>query len=178
MLAPCPKTTEPQDVKSIMVLEHTIDAIRTGNGKWKNKTDCLVNHFNQILMQTQATLQIVDFDKFDSALYDYTFLNVLSSTMTRVTIPQAGANQVAFRTNARYVAVEMTVNPRRRYTVVGLPGNGLLPDADTKSVLFRLPHGPDGGTLHDAIHLRGEILANEVIREKKLRVTKLFLSGS
>ena len=32
MLAPCPKNTDPQDMKS-MVLEHALDAIRTGNGK-------------------------------------------------------------------------------------------------------------------------------------------------
>ena len=38
MLAPCPRQTDPKDVKS-MVLEHAIESIRTTGGKWKNKTD-------------------------------------------------------------------------------------------------------------------------------------------
>ncbi|KAI2508401.1 hypothetical protein MHU86_6075 [Fragilaria crotonensis] len=149
VLAPCPKTTDPQDVKS-MVLEHAIESIRTGNGKWKNKTDCLVNHFNQVLILTQATLHIEDFNMFESALFDYTFLSVQSATHTRVAIPQPGANQAVFRRDARYVAAEMTINPRQRYSAIGQQGNNLLPDVDTKTVVFRLPQGPNA-SLHDAI---------------------------
>ena len=150
VLAPCPKTTEPQDVKS-MVLEHAIESIRTGNGKWKNKTDCLVNHFNQVLILTQqATLYIDDFNVFESDLFEYTYLSVQSSTHTRVAIPQPGANQANFRRDARYVSAEMSINPRRKYAVLGQPGNNLLPDVDTKTVLFRLPQGPNA-SLHDAI---------------------------
>jgi hypothetical protein len=133
-----------------MVLEHAIDSIRSGNGKWKNKTDCLVNHFNQVLILTSATLHIEDLNLFESALFEYTFLNVQSTTHTRVVIPQPGANQVNFRASARYVATEMTIDPRRRYSVIGQAGNHLLPGADTKIVLFRLPQGPNA-SIHDAI---------------------------
>jgi hypothetical protein len=151
MLAPCPKTTDPQDVRSI-VLEHAIESIRSGNGKWKNKTDCLVNHFNQTLILTSATLAIDDFTKYESVLFEYTFLNVQNSTHRAINIPQPGANEANFRTTVRYVAAEMTIDPRRRYAIPGQPGNQLLPGADTKVVLFRLPQGPNA-SLHDAITL-------------------------
>ena len=150
MLAPCPKTTDPQDVKS-MALEHAIESIRTNNnGRWKNKTDCLVNHFNQALALTTATLQIEDFNSFESMLFEYTFLSVQSSSNTRVVIPQPGANQAIFWRDARYVACEMTIDPRRRYAIAGQPGNHHLPDVNTKVVAFRLPQGPNA-TLHEGV---------------------------
>ena len=75
MLAPaCSSTTDPQDVKSL-VLEHAIESIRSGNGKWKTKVDCLVNHFNQILILTSATLALEDFNNCESGLYGYVFLS-------------------------------------------------------------------------------------------------------
>ena len=55
---------------------------------------------------------------FESALFDYTFLSVQSATHTRVAIPQPGANQAVFRRDARYVAAEMTINPRQRYFAI------------------------------------------------------------
>jgi hypothetical protein len=151
LLAPCPKTTDPQDVKSL-VLEHAIESIRAGNGKWKYKTDCLVNHFNQVLILTSATLLTEDFTNYESNLFEYTFLMVQSSTHRNINIPQPGANKANFRSTARYVMMEMTIDPRRRYTIPGQPGNQLIPGADTKIVLFRLPQGPNA-SLNDVITL-------------------------
>jgi hypothetical protein len=150
MLAPCPKSTDTQDTKSL-VLSHAIETIRAGNGKWKNKTDCLVNHFNQVLILTNATLLLKDFDRFDSNIYEYTFLNVQTSTYRNINnIPAAGAAQATFRASARYVAAEMTIEARRRFAQPGHPTAEFFPGRDTKTVLFRLPIGP-AGSLHDAI---------------------------
>ena len=44
----------------------------------------------------------------------------------------------------------MTIDARARYAAPGQPGAQLIPGADTKVVLFRLPIGP-AGSLHDAI---------------------------
>ena len=156
MLAPCPRSTDSQDVKSL-VLEHAIESIRSGNGKWRNKTDCLVNHFNQGLILTRATLLMEDFNRFESALYDYNFLHVQSATQRTINVPTetaTAAAQANFRSAARYVAVEMTVDARRRFATPGVSGAHLYPGADTKVVLIRLPIGP-AGSLHDAITLAG-----------------------
>jgi hypothetical protein len=170
LLAPCPKTTDPQDVKSL-VLEHAIESIRAGNGKWKYKTDCLVNHFNQVLILTSATLLTEDFTNYESNLFEYTFLMVQSSTHRNINIPQPGANEANFRSTARYVMTEMTIDPRRRYTIPGQPGNQLIPGADTKIVLFRLPQGPNA-SLHDGITI-------ETLRDVRQLITVCkYLHGS
>ena len=170
MLAPCPRITDSQDVKSL-VLEHAIESIRSGNGKWRNKTDCSVNHFNQVLILTSATLTITDFDRFDSGLYDYRFLNVQTSAYRPLNIPADGANQNNFRGTVRYVSVEMTIDARRQYADPGQPGAHLYPGPDTKVVLFRLPIGPNG-SLHDAI-------TTAIIRDmRQLLVVCQYLQGS
>jgi hypothetical protein len=153
MLAPCPATTDPQDVKSL-VLEHAIESIRSGNGKWRNKVDCLVNHFNQTLILTSATLALEDFKNYDSGLYGYVFLNAQNVAHRPINIPGEAATEVTitnFRAAVRYISAEMTVDARQRFATPG-PGAQLLPGADTKVILFRLPIGP-AGSLHDAIAL-------------------------
>ena len=149
MLAPCPKPTDPQDVKS-MVLEHAIESIRSGNGKWKNKIDCLVNHFNQTLILTSATLMLEDFGNYESGLYSYVFLNAQNAAHRPLNIPATAAGEANFRTVVRYISAEMTIDARQRFTAPGQPGTQLFPGADTKVILFRLPIGP-AGSLHDAI---------------------------
>ena len=170
MLAPCPKATDNQDVKSL-VLEHAIESIRSGNGRWKNKTDCLVNHFNQVLILTSATLLMTDFDNYESNLFEYTFLNVQTSAYRNINIPAQNANEANFRSTARYVTAEMTIDARRRFAEPGQPGAHLLPGPDTKVVLFRLPVGPNG-SIHDIITL-------ETIRNIRTLVTVCqLLQGS
>ena len=151
MLAPCPRQTDSKDTKS-MVLEHAIESIRTTGGKWKNKTDCLVNHFNQGLILTSATLTIEDFNRYESMVYDYTYVGIQTAGLRAINIPATAAAEPNFRSSARYVITEMTVNPRRRFSIPGKPGNYLLPGPDTKTVMFRLPQGPDGH-LHEDIPL-------------------------
>jgi hypothetical protein len=131
MLAPCPKPTDSKDIKSM-----------TTTAKWKNKTDCLVNHFNQRLILTSATLAIEDFQRYENGpLYEYRFVAV-QSTALRNNIPPPGGNKATFRNTVRYVITEMTIDPCRRFQIPNRPGNHLLPGADTKTVMFRLPsHG-------------------------------------
>ena len=59
-----------------------------------------------------------------------------------------------FRTDARYVTAEMTVNPRLHFHVPGTDGEYRLPGPDTKIVFIRLPHEPTatGTQLHAAFH--------------------------
>ena len=171
MLAPCPKPTDTKDIKS-MVLEHAIEAIRTTSAKWKNKTDCLVNHFNQRLILTSATLAIEDFQRYENGpLYEYRFIAVQSTALRNINIPQAGGNHANFRSTVRYVVTEMTIDPRRRFQIPHRPGNHLLPGADTKTVMFRLPQGRDGN-LHEAIDI--EMLRNM----QQLITTCLFLQDA
>jgi hypothetical protein len=114
----------------------------TTTAKWKNKTDCLVNHFNQRLILTSATLAIEDFQRYENGpLYEYRFVAV-QSTALRNNIPPPGGNKATFRNTVRYVITEMTIDPCRRFQIPNRPGNHLLPGADTKTVMFRLPsHG-------------------------------------
>jgi hypothetical protein len=67
MLAPCPRATDPVDIKS-MVLEHAFERKRNGTGKWQNKIDLLVNHFNQPLILTSTELETKPFYEFNSPL--------------------------------------------------------------------------------------------------------------
>ena len=171
MLAPCPKLTDPQDVKS-MVLEHAIDSIRSGNGKWKNKIDCLVNHFNQNLILTSATLMLEDFNNYESGLYNYVYLSAQNAAHRAINVPNQGAaGEANFRTSVRYIAAEMTIDARQRYAAPGQPDAQLIPGADTKVVLFCLPIGP-AGSLHDAITM-------DMIREVRQVVTVCkYLQGT
>ena len=151
MLAPCPPSTARREVKA-MVLDHAVEHIRATGARWKNKTDCLINHFNQGLILTQAALAIQDLSRYESTVYDYNFLGIQNAGHRAVNIPAIGTNEANFRSAARYVITEMTINARRRYAIPGKPGNHLIPGADSKTVMFRLPLDING-TLHGDIPL-------------------------
>ena len=158
MLAPCPNPSDSHETKSL-VLENAIETIRSGTGKWRNKTDCLINHFNQPLVLTGAELETQPFHDYASPLYQYTFLQVLNATYRTINVPDPnGAAQTVhrFRTEARYVSAEMTINPRSFFNELGTDINHRIPGANTKTVLIRIPQEttPADGTtqLHIAFH--------------------------
>jgi hypothetical protein len=75
MIAPCPGPTDSHETKSL-VLENAIESLRNGAGQWRNKIDCLINHFNQPLVLTSAELETTPFRNYDSPLYHYGWVQV------------------------------------------------------------------------------------------------------
>lgn len=178
MLAPCPHATASHEIKSL-VLENAIENIRSGTGKWRNKIDCLVNHFNQPLVLTSAELETKAFHEFDSPLFKYTFLHVCDAAYQPIPVPTPNEADVAthaFRANARYVTAEMTLDARAFFARPDTDGNHRLPGANTKIVYIRLPQDialtTEPPQLHMAFHdhrllrdIRGMVTTCRFIQE-------------